>query len=155
MICYLTCLREFGQAAVAEDMAGGRIEPFKFPFPIDADKVRTMLGRGHDTVQGMPGTIYCAQTILPAEIRCNARLNGSASLVILSRVGDTTKFDYLLLQVNNYTIKLTLNSDTKWTKALKFMLANLKVALQWMVKHKMNSNAAPQLRQLNHEGPSH
>ncbi|GAX74262.1 hypothetical protein CEUSTIGMA_g1711.t1 [Chlamydomonas eustigma] len=95
MMCYLTCLREFGQAAVTEDTAGGRTEPFKFPFPIDADKV------------------------------------------------------------NNYTIKLTLNSDAKWTKALKFMLANLKVALQWMVKFKMHSAAAPQLRQLTHEGPSH
>ena len=33
-------------------------------------------------------------------------------------------------QVNNHTIKLSLNKDVKWTKALKFMLADLKVALQ-------------------------
>ena len=32
-----------------------------------------------------------------------------------------------LLQVSSYTIKLTLNSDAKWTKALKLMLADLKV----------------------------
>ena len=37
--------------------------------------------------------------------------------------------------MNGLTIKLTLNKDAKWTKALKFMLADLKVALQWMVKH--------------------
>jgi beclin 1 len=56
--------------------------------------------------------------------------------------------------VNNYTIKLALNSDAKWTKALKFMLANLKVALQWMVKNRMNNAAAPpQLQGLGHEGP--
>ncbi|EFJ46852.1 autophagy protein, partial [Volvox carteri f. nagariensis] len=30
-------------------------------------------------------------------------------------------------KVNNHTIKLTLNKDVRWTKALKFMLANLKV----------------------------
>lgn len=59
-------------------------------------------------------------------------------------------------KVNNYTIKLTLNSDSKWTKALKFMLANLKVALQWMVKQKGAAAAAqlqPQLHNLAPEGP--
>ncbi len=30
-------------------------------------------------------------------------------------------------KVNNFTVKLTLNKDSRWTKALKFMLANLKV----------------------------
>lgn len=49
----------------------------------------------------------------------------------------------LQLQVNNYSIKLTLNSDSKWTKALKFMLANLKVALQWMVVKNRMAAAAP------------
>ncbi len=34
------------------------------------------------------------------------------------------------VQVNGHTIKLTLNKDARWTKALKFMLANLKKALQ-------------------------
>ena len=29
--------------------------------------------------------------------------------------------------MSSYTIKLTLNSDAKWTKALKLMLADLKV----------------------------
>lgn len=33
------------------------------------------------------------------------------------------------MQVNSYTIKLTLNKDARWTKALKFMLADLKVRL--------------------------
>ncbi|KAG1670187.1 hypothetical protein FOA52_014963 [Chlamydomonas sp. UWO 241] len=93
MICYLACLREFGLAAHAEDVAAGKPEPFRFPFPLDGDKV------------------------------------------------------------NNYTIKLTLNSDSKWTKALKFMLANLKVALQWMVKYKVVA-VAPTLTNLGHEGPS-
>ena len=60
----------------------------------------------------------------------------------------------LPLQVNNYTIKLALNSDAKWTKALKFMLADLKVALQWMVKVKAgNAAAPPPLQGLAHEGP--
>jgi len=57
-------------------------------------------------------------------------------------------------KVNNYTIKLTLNSDVKWTKALKFMLANLKVALQWMVKHKV-AVPAPALQHLGHEARRH
>jgi hypothetical protein len=36
-----------------------------------------------------------------------------------------------LPQVGNYTVRLSmLNKDAKWTKALKLMLADLKVALQ-------------------------
>ncbi len=68
---------------------------------------------------------------------------------------DTFKFPFPIEsdKVNNYTIKLTLNSDSKWTKALKFMLADLKVALQWMVKHK-SQTPAPQLHSLGPEGPS-
>jgi hypothetical protein len=46
----------------------------------------------------------------------------------------TLKLLLLLLstkQVGNYTIRLSmLNKDAKWTKALKLMLADLKVALQ-------------------------
>jgi hypothetical protein len=34
------------------------------------------------------------------------------------------------LQIGNHTIKLSmLNKDSKWTKALKLMLANLKVGI--------------------------
>lgn len=39
MISFLACLKEFGQAAHNEDVAVGKQEPFKFPFPIDGDKV--------------------------------------------------------------------------------------------------------------------
>jgi hypothetical protein len=36
-----------------------------------------------------------------------------------------------MAQVGNYTIRLSmLSKDAKWTKALKLMLADLKVALQ-------------------------
>lgn len=55
-------------------------------------------------------------------------------------------------QVNGHTIKLTLNKDIKWTKALKFMLANLKVALQWMVKAEYVT--VPTLQNLRPEGPA-
>jgi beclin 1 len=40
MICYLTCLREFGSFAYTEDMAARKPDPFKYPFPLDGDKVR-------------------------------------------------------------------------------------------------------------------
>lgn len=57
------------------------------------------------------------------------------------------------MQVGNYTIKLSmLNKDVKWTKALKLMLANLKVALQWMIRRDMM--AVPQLPSLGLEGPA-
>lgn len=36
---FLTCLKELGQAAYAEDVAAGKTDPFKFPFPLDGDKV--------------------------------------------------------------------------------------------------------------------
>lgn len=55
-------------------------------------------------------------------------------------------------RVGNLTVKLTLNKDAKWTKALKFMLADLKVALQWMVKNEAGD--VPQLSNLGPEGPS-
>lgn len=38
-------------------------------------------------------------------------------------------------QVGNYSVKLFMQTkDAKWTKALKLMLADLKVALQWQVR---------------------
>eukprot|EP00198_Chlamydomonas_reinhardtii_P000170 XP_001689505.1 autophagy protein [Chlamydomonas reinhardtii] len=55
-------------------------------------------------------------------------------------------------KVNNATIKLTLNKDARWTKALKFMLANLKIALQWTVKQDQAGDAPP-LPHLAQEGP--
>ena len=41
MVGFLACLREFGQAALAEDAAAGRVagDAFVFPFPLEADKV--------------------------------------------------------------------------------------------------------------------
>lgn len=83
MVCFLACLKEFGDAARSRDLATSQDKPFEFPFPIDGDKV------GH------------------------------------------------------LTIKLTLNKDARWTKALKFMLADLKVALQWMVKHELQEAPSP------------
>lgn len=91
MVCYLACLREFGDFARARDVAAAR-NPFEFPFPIEGDKV------------------------------------------------------------GNQTIKLTLNKDARWTKALKFLLANLKVLLKWMVKHELLDR--PALPNLGPEGPS-
>lgn len=65
----------------------------------------------------------------------------------------------LLLQVGNYTIKLSmLNKDSKWTKALKLMLADLKVALQWMIQRDMAGQqkvAQSQMPSLAQEGPTH
>jgi hypothetical protein len=43
--------------------------------------------------------------------------------------------------------------DAKWTKALKLMLADLKVSLQWMVRREARG-AAPALPALGQEGPA-
>ena len=43
--------------------------------------------------------------------------------------------------------------DAKWTKALKLMLADLKVSLQWMVRRAARQ-AAPALPSLGQEGPA-
>lgn len=51
-----------------------------------------------------------------------------------------------------------LNKDTKWTKALKLMLADLKVALQWMIQRDMAGQqkaAQSQMPSLAQEGPTH
>ncbi|KAF8057645.1 FUM1 [Scenedesmus sp. PABB004] len=46
-------------------------------------------------------------------------------------------------KVGNYTIRLSmLNKDAKWTKALKLMLADLKVALQWMIGYVVDRQLA-------------
>lgn len=59
-------------------------------------------------------------------------------------------------KVGNYTVRLSLLSkDAKWTKALKLLLADLKVALQWMIQRDMSSAKAPQLPSLAQEGPTH
>lgn len=57
------------------------------------------------------------------------------------------------LQVGQQSIKLTLNKDTRWTKALKFMLADLKWVLQWMVKYEASAEM-PALHNLGPEGPA-
>ncbi|GIL49364.1 hypothetical protein Vafri_5664 [Volvox africanus] len=73
--------------------------------------------------------------------------------------GKSTQFNFPFTidgdKVNNHTVKLTLNKDVRWTKALKFMLANLKIALQWCVKQDQKIEV-PQLQHLQHlqqEGP--
>jgi beclin 1 len=36
--------------------------------------------------------------------------------------------------VGGMTVKLTFNKDLKWTKALKYMLTDLKLCLRWMIE---------------------
>jgi hypothetical protein len=56
--------------------------------------------------------------------------------------------------VGNYSVKLFMQTkDAKWTKALKLMLADLKVSLQWMVRREARQ-AAPALPALGQEGPA-
>ncbi|KIZ01315.1 Beclin-1-like protein, partial [Monoraphidium neglectum] len=57
-------------------------------------------------------------------------------------------------KVGNYSVKLFMQTkDAKWTKALKLMLADLKVSLQWMVRREARQ-AAPALPALGQEGPA-
>jgi len=39
MICFLACLKEFGEHAARQDVMHSRHPPFSFPFPLEADKV--------------------------------------------------------------------------------------------------------------------
>mgnify|MGYP001811022684 CR=1 FL=1 len=56
--------------------------------------------------------------------------------------------------MGNYSVKLFMQTkDAKWTKALKLMLADLKVSLQWMVRREARQ-AAPALPALGQEGPT-
>ena len=46
-------------------------------------------------------------------------------------------------KVANMTIRLQFNSDSKWTKALKHMLTNLKYCMAWVITHqKFDKTAA-------------
>ena len=42
-------------------------------------------------------------------------------------------------KVANLTVRLQFNSDSKWTKALKFMLTNLKYCLNWVIRHQLHT----------------
>ena len=44
-------------------------------------------------------------------------------------------------KVGGMGIRLAWTSDAKWTKALKFMLVNLKYCLKWVVAHEDSSSA--------------
>jgi len=39
MICFLACLKEFGEHAARQDVLQSRHPPFSFPFPLEGDKV--------------------------------------------------------------------------------------------------------------------
>ncbi|KAL3139672.1 hypothetical protein ABBQ38_003986 [Trebouxia sp. C0009 RCD-2024] len=41
-------------------------------------------------------------------------------------------------KVANLTVRLQFNSDSKWTKALKFMLTNLKYCLNWVIRQQLH-----------------
>ena len=42
-------------------------------------------------------------------------------------------------KVANLTVRLQFNSDSKWTKALKFMLTNLKYCLNWVIRKQLHT----------------
>lgn len=42
-------------------------------------------------------------------------------------------------KVANLTVRLQFNSDSKWTKALKFMLTNLKYCLNWVIMQQLHT----------------
>lgn len=52
-------------------------------------------------------------------------------------------------KIGGMGIRLAWTSDAKWTKALKFMLVNLKYCLKWVVAHE-GSSPAP-LQQALHD----
>ena len=46
-------------------------------------------------------------------------------------------------KVANLTVRLQFNSDAKWTKALKFMLTNLKYCVNWVIRKQLHSVTQP------------
>ena len=62
---------------------------------------------------------------------------------IVSR-DNTFEMAYAIEQdkVANMTIRLQFNSDPKWTKALKYMLTNLKYCMTWVITHQNPDQAA-------------
>ena len=62
---------------------------------------------------------------------------------IISR-DSTFEMAYAIEQdkVANMTIRLQFNSDPKWTKALKYMLTNLKYCMTWVITHQNSDQAA-------------
>jgi DNA-directed RNA polymerase subunit L len=58
-------------------------------------------------------------------------------------------------KVANMTIRLQFNSDSKWTKALKYMLTNLKYCLKWAITHQnLERNASAARTSHNQTNPS-
>lgn len=54
-------------------------------------------------------------------------------------------------KVHGMTVKYSMNKEPNWTKALKYMLADLKQALVWMNKRNMLQGTPP-LQMLGQEG---
>lgn len=54
-------------------------------------------------------------------------------------------------KVANMTIRLQFNSDSKWTKALKYMLTNLKYCLKWAITHQKLERNASAARTSHHQ----
>ena len=70
---------------------------------------------------------------------------------------DTFEMAYAIDQdkVANMTIRLQFNSDSKWTKALKYMLTNLKYCMKWAITHqKLDRNASAARSSGNGNTPS-
>ena len=44
-------------------------------------------------------------------------------------------------KVANLTVRLQFNNDSKWTKALKFMLTNLKYCLNWVIRQQLHTQS--------------
>ena len=58
------------------------------------------------------------------------------------------------MQVGGLTIKLIFNKDAKWTKALKYMLTDLKCVLKWFVEQKDGASASKFLAMPHSLAPS-
>lgn len=80
------------------------------------------------TLLFMTPTLSNASSADPARTHTHTHGQTCGSQIVIVTLGHT---HICCAQIGNYTIKLSmLNKDSKWTKSLKLMLANLKVGEQ-------------------------
>ena len=135
---FLTCLREFADWLVARGASDGAGNRFALPCPIEGDKVR---GGRVGLVRALAGGGSCAG-------QC-ALVRAASSCCPLPRHPTRTAWTNppTRRQVNGLTIRLLLNKDKNWTRALKHMLVDLKFVLKVERWHEGGGPHHPSCRQ--------
>lgn len=141
VVCFLACLKVGVRGRVLSQLTSllrGSVERMPESPPSGRRNSRTLLGPG--TLRRASGKFLSCRMPLTAT-RSAFSAASACSLLITTLIAHGTSRP-ALLQVGGLTIKLTLNKETRWTKALKYMLVDLKWSLKYVISQQDGALAA-------------